>query len=324
MNRIVSLGRFISGHFVWFVLAAAAIAYFQPALAIWVVPYVPYLLGIVMFGMGMTLKRSDFADVFKAPKEVALGVAAHYLIMPLTSLAICTLFQLPDAIAVGVILVGCCPSGTAANVMCYLAKGDVALGVSIGTVTTFIAPLMLPVLLLLLAGRWVSIPAVSMFINVLEIVVVPVILGLLVNTFLGEKVRRATEALPLVSTSAILLIIGGVVAANSANLFKREMLILIPVVIMINLIGSAIAFFASRLLGIDHVKSRSISFETGTQNSALGLSLALAFFSPAAAIPGTLFSVWQNISGPMLASYWAGKKAIKAEKKTNSAPDPVN
>ncbi|MET1248626.1 bile acid:sodium symporter family protein [Sporolactobacillus sp. STCC-11] len=323
MKHIITIGRYLNAHFVWFVLAAATIAYFRPSLATWVVPYVPYLLGIVMFGMGMTLKRSDFSGVFKSPKEVTLGVVAHYLIMPLLSVAVCALFQLPDAIAAGVILVGCCPSGTAANVMCYLAKGDVALGVSIGTITTFLAPILLPILLLLFAGHWVHIPTLSLFINIFQVVVLPVFLGLLINTFLGTKVRKATSALPLVSTVSILLIIGGVVAANSANLFAAGMLILIPIVMLINVLGSVLAFFVSKLFGVSHVKSRAITFEVATQNSALGLSLAVLFFSPAAAIPGTLFSVWQNISGPMLASHWAKKEMHGDTLKTDQAPDPI-
>jgi BASS family bile acid:Na+ symporter len=207
--------------------------------------------------------------------------------------------------------------------MCYLAKGDVALGVSIGTITTFLAPVLLPVLLLLFAGHWVNIPVLSLFRNVLEVVVLPVFLGLLVNTLLGNKVKKATSALPLISTSAILLIIGGVVAANSASLFAPEMLVLIPVVMLINVLGSVLAFVVSKLFGVSHVKNRAITFEVATQNSALGLSLALLFFSPAAAIPGTLFSVWQNISGPMLASYWAKKETNEALLKTDQAPDPV-
>ncbi|MCO7125577.1 bile acid:sodium symporter family protein [Sporolactobacillus shoreicorticis] len=323
MKTISRMGAFVSAQFVWFVLAAAAIAYFQPNLAAWVIPYVPYLLGVVMFGMGMTLKRSDFAGVFKAPKEVTLGVVAHYLIMPVCSFAVCALFQLPDAVAAGVILVGCCPSGTAANVMCYLSKGDVALGVSIGTMTTFIAPIMLPVLLLIFAGHWVSIPVLSLFINVLEVVVLPIGLGLAANALLGKRIAKATAALPLVSTSAILLIIGGVVAANSARLFAAEMLILIPVVVLINVLGTALGFLAGKLFAVSPIKNRAITFEVSTQNSALGLSLALLFFSPAAAVPGTLFSVWQNISGPILASYWAGKTAKEETLKSEQTPDPA-
>ncbi|MFT8318771.1 MAG: bile acid:sodium symporter family protein [Sporolactobacillus sp.] len=307
MKAIASIGQFLGKYMALFVLGIAVLAYFEPHLLLWVSPYISYLLGIVMFGMGMTLKRSDFAAVFKRPKDVIFGVCAHYLIMPLAALALCFAFHLPSNVAVGVLLVGCCPSGTSSNVMAFLAKGDVALGVSIGAVSTLIAPVMLPFMLWLLAGHWVKIPVFSLFISVLEIVILPIVLGVLVHTFLGAKAEKAALALPLVSTVTIMLIAGGVVAANSASLFSAANLVIIPVVILHNLIGYGLGFAFSRLLGMNHPKSRAITFEVGMQNSGLGVSLAMAFFSPAAAIPGTLFSVWHNMSGSTLASYWAAK-----------------
>ncbi|MCL1631303.1 bile acid:sodium symporter family protein [Sporolactobacillus sp. CPB3-1] len=309
MKAIIATGQFLGKYFSLFVLGAAVAAYYQPAVVTWVLPYVNYLLGIIMFGMGMTLKQSDFAEVFKRPKDVLIGVCAHYLIMPLIAYVLCFAFRLPPAIAVGVILVGCCPSGTASNVMCFLAKGDVALGVSIGAVSTLIAPVMLPLILWLLAGRWVHIPTGSLFVSVIEIVIVPIVLGVLVNSFFGRKVDRITEALPLVSTIAIILIAGGVVAASNKNgdLLTAGTLIIVPVVMFHNLLGYALGFLFSRLLGMDHPKSRAITFEVGMQNSALGVALAMAFFSPAAAIPATLFSIWHNMSGSLLASFWSSK-----------------
>ncbi|MFT8872976.1 MAG: bile acid:sodium symporter family protein [Sporolactobacillus sp.] len=320
MNVVVSIGRFLGKYFALFVLAAAVVCYFAPALATWIAPYVSYLLGVVMFGMGMTLKRSDFAAVFKRPKDVIVGVCAHYLIMPLVALALCYLFQLPSAIAVGVLLVGSCPSGTSSNVMAFLAKGDVALGVSIGAVSTLLAPVMLPFILWLLAGRWVNIPTTALFVSVLEIVIFPIVLGVAVNALLGKRVEVAKEALPLVSTVSIILIASAVVAANSARLFSAETLVIIPVVILHNLLGYALGFLFSRLLGMNHPKARAITFEVGMQNSGLAVSLAMALFSPIAAIPGTLFSVWHNISGSTLASYWAGKTEQSAENQCSTAP----
>jgi BASS family bile acid:Na+ symporter len=319
MKAIVATGQFLGKYFSLFVLAAAAVGYFQPNLITWVLPYINYLLGIIMFGMGMTLKKTDFADVFKRPKDVIVGVCAHYLIMPLIAFVLCYAFRLPPAVAVGVILVGCCPSGTASNVMCFLAKGDVALGVSVGAVSTLIAPIMLPLMLWLLAGHWVKIPTASLFVSVVEIVIVPIVLGVLVNTFFGKKVHKATQALPLVSTVAIILIAGGVVAASNKNgdLLTASTLIIIPVVMLHNLLGYALGFLFSRLLGMNHPKSRAITFEVGMQNSALGVALAMAFFSPMAAIPATLFSIWHNMSGSLLASYWASKQ--KSETKVPNA-----
>jgi Predicted Na+-dependent transporter len=325
MKAVVSVGHFLGKYFALFVLAAAALCYFQPAVITWVLPYVSYLLGLVMFGMGMTLKRSDFAEVFKRPKDVLVGVCAHYLIMPLIAYVLCLVFRLPAPVAVGVILIGCCPSGTSSNVMCYLAKGDVALGVSIGAVSTLIAPVMLPLILWLLAGRWVKIPTSSLFMSVVEIVILPIVLGVLVNTFFGKKVEKVTEALPLISTLSIILIAGGVVAANRVTLFAVGTLILIPVVILHNVLGYSLGFLFGRLLGMDHPKSRAVTFEVGMQNSALGVTLAMAFFSPVAAVPGTLFSVWHNMSGSLLASYWAGKsKKENADVLVGSTSNAAN
>lgn len=310
MKAIVAAGQFLGKYFSLFVLLAAVVSYLEPTLILWVLPYVSYLLGLIMFGMGMTLKKSDFAEVVKRPKDVIVGVVAHYVIMPLIAYALCVVFKLPPEMAVGVILVGCCPSGTASNVMCFLAKGDVALAVSVGTISTLIAPVMLPAILWLLADQWVTIPTTSLFISVIEIVIVPIILGVVANALLGNKVEKVTSALPLVSTVAIILIAGGVVAASHkhSELLNAATLILVPVVMLHNVLGFVLGFIFSRLLGMNHAKSRSITFEVGMQNSALGVALAMAFFSPMAAIPATLFSIWHNVSGSLLASYWAGKK----------------
>lgn len=319
MKTVEAIGKFLGKYFALFVLAAAVLSYFQPHWITWVVPYIAYLLGVVMFGMGLTLKRSDFAEVFKRPKDVLIGVCAHYLIMPLVALALCYAFRLPSALAVGVLLVGSCPSGTSSNVMAFLAKGDVALGVSVGAVSTLIAPVMLPFILWLLAGHWVSIPTAALFTSVLEIVILPIVLGVVVNALLGKHVEKANEALPLVSTVSIILIASGVVAANSATMFTAETLVIIPVVILHNLLGYGLGFLFSRLLGMNHPKSRAITFEVGMQNSGLAATLAMALFSPIAAVPGTLFSIWHNMSGSTLASYWANK-TMREEAKKNDQP----
>ncbi|RYM06306.1 bile acid:sodium symporter family protein [Sporolactobacillus sp. THM7-7] len=319
MKILISLGQFLGKYFALFVLGAAVVSYFQPNLILWVLPYVSYLLGIIMFGMGLTLKKSDFSAVFKRPKDVIIGVCAHYLIMPLIAYLLCFVFRLPEAIAVGVLLVGCAPSGTASNVMCFLAKGDVALAVSIGAVSTLIAPVMLPFILWLTAGHFVSIPAMSLFISVIEIVIVPILLGIIVNTLFGEKVQKAKEALPVVSTVSIILIASGVVAATHENLFTASNLLVIPIVILHNLLGYTLGFAFGRLLGMNHAKSKAVTFEVGMQNSALAVTLATSLFSPAAAIPGTLFSVWHNISGSALASYWADRKKTEQQVKESLA-----
>lgn len=307
MNFIEKIGKILGKYFALLVIIAAAIGLFKPKLFLWVVPKVSLLLGIIMFGMGMTLKKGDFKEVFTRPKDVFIGVAAHYILMPSIAYILCILFKLPKELAVGAILVGCCPSGTASNVVCYLAKGDLALSVSIGAVSTLLAPLFMPLLILLLAGKWVSIPVVSLFIEIAKIVILPIVLGVIVNTIFGQKVEKATKALPLVSTIAIVLIVGGVVGANSKRLLSTAAMA-IGVVVLHNLCGFLFGYLAGRVLGMEESKRRAVSLEVGMQNSALGVSLAMSFFSPAAAIPAAIFSVWHNISGPSLATFWSNKQ----------------
>lgn len=306
MNFIEKTGKILGKYFALLVILVAVVGLLHPKTFLWVVPKISLLLGIIMFGMGMTLKKEDFKEVFTRPKDVFIGVAAHYIIMPSLAYILCLVFKLPKELAVGAILVGCCPSGTASNVMCYLAKGDLALSVSIGAVSTILAPIFMPLLILLLAGKWVAIPAVSLFIEIAKIVVLPILLGVIVNTIFGQKAEKATKALPLISTIAIVLIVGGVVGANSKKLLSTAVLV-IGVVVIHNLCGFFFGYLAGKVLGMEEPKRRALSFEVGMQNSALGVSLAMSFFSPAAAIPAAIFSVWHNISGPTLATIWSNR-----------------
>ena len=227
--------------------------------------------------------------------------------MPCLAYLLCLVFKLPKELAVGAILVGCCPSGTSSNVMCYIAKGDLALSVCVGAVSTILAPIFMPFLILLLAGKWVSIPVMKLLIEIAKIVILPILLGVIANGVFGEKAQKATKALPLVSTISIVLIVGGVVGANSKKLLATAV-IAIGVVIIHNLFGYLFGYLAGKTLGMNQAKCRAISLEVGMQNSALGVTLAMSFFSPAAAIPAAIFSVWHNISGSTLATFWSSRE----------------
>lgn len=317
MDLIEKLGKTIGKYFAILVIITAAIALNLPSAFIWVKPHITLLLGIIMFGMGMTLRKDDFKEVFTRPKDVLIGLCAHYIIMPSVAFALAKIFNLPTELAVGLILVGCCPSGTASNVMCFLAKGDLALAVSIGAVSTLIAPIVMPFLILLLAGKMVEIKLAALAIDIVKVVILPIVLGVIVNTLSGENAKKATKALPFIANIAIILIVGGVVAANSKRLLSTA-LIAIVVVVLHNLFGFLFGYLTSKALGLSEAKRRAVTFEVGMQNSALGVSLAMSFFSPAAAIPAAIFSVWHNISGPTLASFWStrapkGKKDEKLE-----------
>ena len=289
-------------------LAVAIIAFVAPAPVHAALPtsWVNPLLGIVMFGMGMTLKLGDFKVVFTKPKAVITGILSQFIIMPLIAWVLCLVFQLPTELAVGVMLVGCCPGGTSSNVMTYLSKGDVALSVGMTAVSTVLAPFLTPLLTLLYAGQRVEVTPVNMFMSIVKVVLVPIALGFVVNHFFHTFTQNAVRVLPLISTTAIVLIICAVVSANSAKIMTSGLLIL-AVVILHNLLGYLTGFGVGKLLKLDSTKCRAISIEVGMQNSGLATSLAAAHFAqyPLATIPGAVFSVWHNISGALLANFFA-------------------
>ena len=277
----------------------------------WVNP----LLGIVMFGMGMTLKLSDFKVVFTKPKAVITGILSQFIIMPLLAWLLCTIFQLPTELAVGVILVGCCPGGTSSNVMTYLSKGDVALSVGMTACTTVLAPIVTPALVLLLAGQSVDVSYVSMLMSIVQVVLVPIILGFIINAIAPKIADVFGKVLPLISVIAISLIIMAVVSANAAKLMTVGALIIV-VVMLHNLCGYALGYLAGRALGLSRAQMRTLSIEVGMQNSGLATSLATVHFAamPLAAVPGAVFSVWHNISGAVYANILA-RTAEKDAKK---------
>jgi BASS family bile acid:Na+ symporter len=217
-------------YFAAWILLAATIAFFIPPLS-GILTYVNPLLGLVMFGMGLTLTFGDFARVFRRPKGIAVGVLAQFTVMPLLAFSLALLFDLPPELAAGVVLLGCCPGGTASNVITYLARGDVSMSVSMTSVSTILAPLLTPVLMLLLAGRWLPVDAGALFVSILQIVLLPVALGVLVNTFLSRPVQRVRPILPLVSVVTIVVIVMGVVAASSENLLAVGPLVFLIVVV---------------------------------------------------------------------------------------------
>lgn len=261
-----------------------------------------------MFGMGLTLKPSDFDILFKHPKAVIIGVIAQFAIMPATAWLPSKLLNLPAEIAVGVILVGCCPGGTASNVMTYLARGNVALSVAVTSVSTLISPLLTPAIFLMLAGEMLEIQAAGMLMSIVKMVLLPIVLGLIVHKVLGSKTEKPTDALPLVSVAAIVLIIGAVVGASKGKIMESGLLIF-AVVVLRNGIGHLLGFFATKWTGLPYDAQKTLAIEVGMQNSGLAAALAAAHFAaaPVVAVPGALFSVWHNISGSLLATYWAAK-----------------
>ena len=297
---------FISQNMALFAVTVAVVALIVPASFKWTTPHVTTLLGVVMFGMGMTLKLEDFREIFRRPRDVLIGLLAQFTIMPLLAYTLATLFKLPAEIAAGVILVGTCPGGTASNVMTYLAKGDLALSVSMSMASTILAPIVTPILTLWLAGAWIEVSFAAMMMSIVKVVIAPIILGLVVNQLFADFVKRVTEILPLVSIVAILLILGGVVAVNATKILETGLTVMI-VVMLHNLLGYGLGYVAAKIFNMNLAKTKAITIEVGMQNSGLAVSLAMTHFGAAAAIPGALFSVWHNISGSIAANYFSRK-----------------
>ncbi|TEI17435.1 bile acid:sodium symporter family protein [Pseudomonas aeruginosa] len=301
MRALTALSRFVSASFPFWVLLFAILAFFRPA---WFLPLtvaIAPLLGLVMFGMGLTLKGEDFREVARHPIRVLIGVLAQFVIMPGLAWLLCRLLQLPAEIAVGVILVGCCPGGTASNVMTWLSRGDVTLSVAITSVTTLLAPQVTPALVWLLASAWLPVSFAAMFLSILQVVLVPIALGLLAQRLLGERTRQVAEVLPLVSVFSIVVIIAAVVAASQARIAESGLLIM-AVVMLHNGFGLSLGYLTGKLTGMPLAQRKALAIEVGMQNSGLGAALANAHFSPLAAVPSALFSVWHNLSGSLLAA----------------------
>ena len=285
------------------VLAAALLALTFPS----VLQQVPttvinYLLGVVMFGMGLTLNLKDFKIVFSRPKDVIIGCLAQFTIMPLLAWGLARVFQLDEALALGVVLVGCCPGGTASNVITYLAKGDLALSVGMTGVSTLLAPFMTPLLTWALAGKSVNVDVVGMLLSILWVVILPIVVGLIIKGLWPKFTEKTTDYLPAFSSVAIALIVAIIIAANASKLLAGG-LVIVVVVMLHNLCGLSLGYIIGQLLGLAEPKKRAISIEVGMQNSGLASSLATIHFGayPLATIPGAIFSVWHNISGALVA-----------------------
>lgn len=307
MKTLTKISDFAGNTFAVWVILFAALSLMFPGGFAWIAPHVSLLLGIIMFGMGLTLTLDDFKGVLKAPVSVLVAVALQYTVMPLIAFGLAVIFQLPAEIAAGVILVGCCPGGTASNVMTFLAKGNTALSVSVTAVSTVLAPILTPALTLLFASQWLPVSAANMFMSIVQIVLVPIVLGIIVRLLFSKQVDKSIKALPLVSVVGIVAVAAAVVAVNRDDILTSGLLIF-SVVILHNVLGLALGYFIARLFKFEFANQKAVSIEVGMQNSGLGSALALAHFAPIAAVPSALFSVWHNISGPVLATWW-GKRS---------------
>lgn len=289
------------------VLCVGALSLLNPSSFVWVeTSAINPMLGLIMFGMGLTLSPEDFRIVLSRPKDILVGCLAQFIVMPLLAWFLAWSFSLPKELALGVILVGCCPGGTASNVITYLSKGDLALSVGMTACSTIIAPVMTPLLVWMMAGTMVNVDAWGMLLSIVYVVIAPIVFGLLCQRFLPKVTKSLTPYLPAFSSIVIAFVVGIVVSHNATRLLEGGLLVVL-VVMFHNLLGLSTGYFVGRLLKLEKPKCVALSIEVGMQNSGLASSLAVMHFAtyPLAAIPGAIFSVWHNISGALAAKLYS-------------------
>ena len=269
----------------------------------WIVP----LLSVVMFGMGLTLHLSDFSYVLQMPRLIFAGIALQYTIMPLTAVALSDLMELDPVLTAGMILVGTCPGGTASNVICYLARGNVALSITLTAVSTLLAVILTPALTAELVSKTIDVPVLDMLLSILYMVIIPVSAGVLLNHVAGKILKPVRLVFPLLSVIAIVFIIAIIVSLNAQQVHQIGATVLIAVMLH-NSAGLFLGYFTSRLLGYSPAECRTLAIEVGMQNSGLAVALAIKYFTATAALPGAIFSIWHNLSGSILAGFWSSRE----------------
>jgi len=277
------------------------------------------LIGVIMLGMGLSMTPNDFKLIISRPKDVLVGIILRYTIMPLVGFCVAKLLNLSPELAAGIILVGCCPSGSASNVITFLAKGDIALSVTVSSCNILLAPLLLPPTFMLLAGKYIHVDAIAMFLDTVKVVIIPVTIGLLLRMFFSRFAERIVKIVPVISVIVMLWVIPIVVAVSAAKLATVAAIAFVAVALH-NGTGFALGYGFSKAIGMAEKKARAICFEVGIEMSGLAVVLAMAHLDPLAAVPGAIFSVWHNLVGSLIASYWA-KKTDKKELAGNVSTD---
>ncbi|WP_413283342.1 bile acid:sodium symporter family protein [Vibrio sp. MA40-2] len=299
--------RMFTNLFPLWAILFSTVAFLQPNLFVGLKSAIVPLLTLIMLAMGLTLRPKDFSNIRNNIGAVTTGIILQFSVMPLVALAIAILLNFDADLTVGLILVGCVAGGTSSNVMCFLAKGDVALSITMTAISTLLGVIFTPLLVEALAGKAVDIPVTGMIISLIKVVLVPVLIGVVINSLFHQHIEKFNPVFPLISMTAIVVIIAIVVALNAGKLVEVGPMVALAVVLH-NSIGLLMGYWIPKKIGFDEKICRTIAFEVGLQNSGLATALAMKFFAPTAAIAGTIFSVWHNISGSVLAGYWAKKE----------------
>ncbi|WP_234735368.1 bile acid:sodium symporter family protein [Tellurirhabdus bombi] len=325
-----SFPAYASLSFTVLIVVAVAVATYHPEyLLTWgdfelkrlIVP----LMQVIMFGMGTIMTTDDFVGVIKMPRGIIVGLLAHYVIMPGVGFALANVFNFPAEIAAGVVLIGCVPSGLASNVICYISRANVALSVSVTTVSTLLAPILTPSLMKLLAGQFVPVHFWDMMVEILKVVIIPIIIGVVLNTLFGAFMKRVKTLLPLVSMAAIICVVAVITATGRDKLLTMGVLLIISSLIH-NLSGYLLGYWTGRLAGLDESSSRTVAIEVGMQNGGLASALALQMGKVGTTgLAPAIFGPLMNTTGSILDNYWrrrppsgVGDADLKPEKKANA------
>ena len=266
---------------------------------------IPFLV-IIMFCMGVTLSIDDFKRVIRSPGVISLGVVLQYSIMPVAALLIAQALKLSDELIIGMVLLGASPGGTASNVICYLARGDAALSISLTMTSTLLAIVATPYICLFLLGEKVPVPAPQMLLSILKIVILPVAAGLIINTLFEKFTRRYAALFPVIAMISIVFIIAVIVALSQEKIASTGLAIILAVLLH-NATGLISGYYLALVAGYDKKICKTLAIEVGMQNSGLAVALASKYFTAIAALPAAVFSIWHNISGSLPASYWTRK-----------------
>ncbi|RKQ28185.1 bile acid:sodium symporter family protein [Oceanobacillus halophilus] len=317
MNFFNKLNGLFTNYLAWIVLAVAALALTMPSSLFWASSYITLFLQIVMFTMGLTMKASDFAAVFKKPWQVLLVFVMQFGFMPFSAFLLAKAFNLPPEIALGLILVGTVPGGTSSNVITYLANGDVPLSITATSISTLLAPIFTPLVFMFYGGEYLNISFWSMFMSIVQVILIPIVLGLVINTLLHKQVQKVEGTLPTLSSVAVLLVLGGTVAINQETLIQTGALVFL-VVFLHNLSGYAIGYIVGKSTKATRESTRAMAMETGIQNTGLAASLALQYFTPITALASAAGTIVHTLFGTIYANLCRKKDLRKVKEETFS------
>lgn len=312
MNTIKKISNFISQNLLFVSLAVTIVAVIRPNIFTWATTRLTLLQQTVMFTMGFTLLPEDFVRALKKPLGIILVELMQFGWMPFAGWALCKILSVPDEIAIGVILVGCCPGGTASNIITYLSNGDVALSVSCTAISTVLSPLLTPLFFKVYAGGIVEVSLLSMLRSIAQIVLIPIVLGIVLNAVLRKYNNKITPFLPIISTIAFMCSLGGIVSANIGTLLTSGILIFF-VCMLHNVSGLAFGHGLCRLFKMDTAITRTVAVEIGMQNSGIASNLAFAYYTPPSALAGAIFGIWHSLTGSIYAGICRKIDAKKGE-----------